>query len=103
VIGEDVESIISLERLKIRDGVALTWSTVFSPSKRKWVEFFAQYWYSFEQEGAWFTGQLSFFFHKNLNVDLEVDILGKKSSYNTGFLGRYGNNDRIITRIRYVF
>ena len=103
IIGEDIDSMVYLERLKIRDGFSISWSSVFSPYGRKSAKFFIQYWYSFEQEGAWLTAQLSILFLKNLHLDLETDILGKRSQYNTGFLGQYGNNDRLIARMRYIF
>ena len=103
VISSDVADIISLDRLKMREGFSLSWSSILSLSGRKWSQIFLRYWYSIDQKGGWLESHLYFYILKTLSLELELDILGKESLYREGFFGKYGGNDRIIARLRYEF
>ena len=103
VIGSDVADIISLDRLKMREGFSVSLSSVVSFAGRKWSQLFLRYWYSVDQEGGWLESHLYFYILKTLSLELELDILGKKILYREGFLGKYGSNDRVIARLRYEF
>lgn len=103
LIGADTASLISLDRFKFKEGFFISWSSDFFYAQRTKAQFFIRYWYSIDQKGGWLESRFSFWMKEGFAVDLELDILGKKTRYQEGFFGKYGSNDRIKARVRYDF
>ena len=95
------ESLVSLERFKIGEGLAVDLLSEFQIQKAKKITAFIRYWYSRDQNGSWLEGALSYHFKPRSWVRLELNILGAQTTYRTGFFSKYGHNDRLTLRVQY--
>ena len=103
LIGGDLESMIALDRFKMKEGFSLDWQAQFLYNKKQKLISLLQYWFSLDQRGGWLSWSLIYHFSPQTWMHFECNILGLESSSQDGFFGQYANNDRIAIGVRYGF
>ena len=103
LIGGSVDSLVSLKRLKMKNGFAVDWTTDFFWGKEQKVKSFLRYWYAFSDKGGWLQWKLSYFFDSQTGLLFECNILGSEDNYKNSFFTWFGNNDRLSLKVQYGF
>ena len=103
LIGGNIDTLVSLMRFKLREGMAVDWNTRFLWKGQEKIHSFLRYWYAIDQKGGWLQWKLSYFLHSQLQLMFEFIVIGSTEDEKKGFFSWYGNNDRLSLKVQYGF